>query len=31
MMDDVENLSVPKKYTHPRGAQKWVNLDQSEL
>ena len=31
MISDVEDLSIPKKYTHPRGAQMWVNLDESEL
>ena len=31
MISDVENLPIPKKYTHPRGAQMWVNLDDSEL
>ena len=31
MISDVENLSTPKKYTHPRGAQMCVNLDESEL
>jgi len=27
MISDVENLLMPLKYKHPRGAQIWVNLD----
>ena len=31
MISDLENLSTPKKYAHPRGAQMWVNLHESEV